>query len=200
MLQRSKQFQNEMTEGQDSDSIQDTLSWMLKVFHRQLHLIVLVTLLSCALGGVYLLTTPKRFSSMAEMVIDSRKTQLFQQQNPMGIEAPVDSAMVDSQVEIMKSESIALAVIKDLNLKQNPEFLGSGGLISAILKMFSFGAGEAPSDLAVTRAAVGRFQSALTVRRRLQSYVIEITFQSENPALAAQIANAVPEAYIVDSL
>jgi polysaccharide biosynthesis transport protein len=200
MLQRSKPFQTQMTEGRDSDSIQDTLSWMAKVFRRQLQLIVLVVLLSCALGGAYILTTPKRFSSMAEMVIDSRKTQLLQQQNPMGIDAPIDSAMVDSQVEIMKSESIALAVIKDLHLKENPEFVGGGGLISAILNMLSLGAGDTPSDLALTRAAITRFQSGLTVKRRLQSYVIEIAFQSEDPALAAQIANAVPEAYIVDSL
>ena len=174
---------------------------MTKVFRRQLHLIVPVVLLSCALGAAYIMTTPNRYSSMSEMVIDSRKTQLLQQQNPMGIEAPVDSAMVDSQVEIMKSESIALAVIKDLRLKENSEFVGNGGgLISAILNVFSLGGGDAPSDLALTRAAVAKFSSGLTIKRRLQSYVIEISFQSENPALAAQIANAVPEGYIVDSL
>jgi succinoglycan biosynthesis transport protein ExoP len=189
-----------MTEGRNSDSIQETLSWMVKVVRRQLRLIVLVVLLSCALGGAYIMTTPKRYLSMAEMVIDSRKTQLLQQQNPMGIEAPVDSAMVDSQVEIMKSESVALAVIKDLRLKENSEFVGRGGLISAILNLFSLGSGDVPSDLALTRAAIASFQSGLAIKRRLQSYVIEITFQSESPALAAQIANAVPEAYIVDSL
>src|SRR4030081_562171 len=163
MLQRSKPFQNQITEGRDSDSIQETLSWMMKVFRRQLPLIVLVVLLCCALGGAYLLTTPKRYSSMAEMVIDSRKTQMLQQQNPMGIEAPVDSAMVDSQVEIMKSESIALAVIKDLRLKENSEFVGGGGWISAILSVFSLGAGDAPSDFVLTRAALARFQSGLTI-------------------------------------
>ena len=118
MLQRSKPFQSQTTERRDSDSIQETLSWMTKVFQRQFYLIVFVVLLSCGLGAGYILTTPKRFSSMAEMVLDSRKTQMLQQQNPMGIEAPVDSAMVDSQVEIMKSETIALAVIKDLRLKE----------------------------------------------------------------------------------
>src|SRR5260370_28126654 len=167
MLQRSKAFQNQITEGRSADSIQETLSWMMKVFRRQLHLIVLVVLLSCVLGGAYLLTTPKRFSSMAEMVIDSRKTQLLQQQNPMGIEAPIDSAMVDSQVEVMKSESIALAVIKDLRLKEHREFVGGGGLISAILNLFSFDDGEAPSDFILTRAALGRLQSMLTINRRL---------------------------------
>jgi succinoglycan biosynthesis transport protein ExoP len=200
MLQRSKSFQNQVTEGRDSDSIQETLAWIMKVSRRQLHLIILIVLLCCALGGAFILTTPKRYSSMAEMIIDSRKTQMLQQQNPMGIEAPIDSAMVDSQVEVMKSESIALAVIKDLRLKEHREFVGGGGLISAILNLFSFDDGEAPSDFMLTRAALGRFQSMLTIKRRLLSYVIEISYQSEDPALAAQIANAVAEAYIVDSL
>jgi succinoglycan biosynthesis transport protein ExoP len=200
MLQRSKPYQNQIAQGRNPDSIQETLSWMMRVCRRQFHLIILGVLLSCALGGVYVLTTPKRFSSMTEMVIDSRKTQLLQQQNPMGIEAPIDSAMVDSQVEIMKSESIALAVIKDLRLKENKEFVGGGGLISAILGLFSLDAGDAPSDFILTRAALTRFQSMLTIKRRLLSYVIEITYQSEDPVLAAQIANAVAEAYIVDSL
>ncbi|MBR1151595.1 polysaccharide biosynthesis tyrosine autokinase [Bradyrhizobium sp. JYMT SZCCT0428] len=200
MLQRSKPFQSQATEGRESDSIQETLSWVTKVFQRQFYLIVIVVLLSCALGGVYILTTPKRYSSMAEMVIDSRKTQMLQQQNPMGVEAPVDSAMVDSQVEIMRSESIALAVVKDLRLKEKKEFVGGGGLMSAILDIFSFDDGDAPSDFMLTRAALYRFQSMLTIKRRLLSYVIEITYQSEDPALAAQIANAVAEAYIVDSL
>jgi succinoglycan biosynthesis transport protein ExoP len=40
----------------------------------------------------------------------------------------------------------------------------------------------------------------LTIKRRAMSYVIEIAFQSENPERAAQIANAVADAYIVDSL
>jgi len=173
----------------------------MKVFRRQLLLVVLVVVLSCALGAVYILTTPKRFSSTAEMVIDSRKTQLLQQQNPMGAEAPIDSAMVDSQVEIMKSENIALAVIKDLHLKDNKEFLGGGGgLISAILGMFSFDEKKAPSDYDLTRAAVVRLQGMLTIKRRALSYVIEVACQSEDPGLSAQIANAVPEAYIVDSL
>src|SRR5882757_8687833 len=122
MLQRSNLAHNRIADAQDSDSIQATLAWVVGVVRRQIHLVVLVVLLSCALGAGYVLTTPKRYTSTAEMVIDTRKTQLPQQQNTMGIETPIDSAMVDSQVEIMKSESIALAVIKELRLKENKEF------------------------------------------------------------------------------
>ncbi len=35
--------------------------------------------------------------------------------------------MVESQVEILRSENIALAVIKQLHLTDDPEFVGFGG-------------------------------------------------------------------------
>lgn len=200
MLQRSKPFQEAPNETTDYVSLSETFSWLVQLFRRQFVIIVVSVLLSGSLAGVHLLTTPKRFTSVAELVIDSRKTQLLQQQNPMGVETPIDSAMIDSQVEILKSENVALAVIKDLHLKEDPEFVGGGGLVSTILNLFSLDSGETPSEYALTRAAVRRFEERLTIKRRALSYVIEIAFQSYNPDLAAQIANAVAEAYIVDSL
>ncbi|MCP3472157.1 AAA family ATPase [Bradyrhizobium sp. CCGUVB1N3] len=110
--------------------------------------------------------------------------------------------MVDSQVEILKSETIALAVIKDLRLVDKPEFNGSsGGLLSSVsgllLSVFS---NDQKSDYVVLRGALERFQDQLTIKRLALSYVIEISYQSLSPDLAAAIANAVAEAYIVDSL
>ena len=40
---------------------------------------------------------------------------------------PIDQSTVESQVEILKSETIALAVIKKLHLADDPEFVGGGG-------------------------------------------------------------------------
>ena len=201
MLQRSKTYdQDEWTQSSDSSSIGETVSRFMQLLRRQLPLVAFCILLGCSLAGVYLLTTPKRFSSMAELVIDSRKTQMLQQQNPLGVEAPIDSAMIDSQVEILKSENVALAVIRDLHLKEDTEFVGGSGLTSTIMGLFALGASDAPSDYQMTRAALARFRNMLTVKRRAQSYVIEITFQSQSPDRAANVANAVAEAYIVDSL
>ena len=42
--------------------------------------------------------------------------------------------------------------------------------------------------------------SGLTIKRVAQSYVIEISYQSLSPDLAAQIANAIAENYITDTL
>ena len=44
--------------------------------------------------------------------------------------------MVDTQLEILKSENFALSVIKKLELTQDPEFVGSSrGLIASVLNL-----------------------------------------------------------------
>jgi polysaccharide biosynthesis transport protein len=116
---------------------------------------------------------------------------------------PVDTAMVDSQVEILKSENIALSVIKDLHLIDDPEFVGpGGGLIGTVMGFISglFSADEPRSEFALTRTALARFAGRLTIKRIGVTYVINIDFQSLSPERAAEIANAVADAYVVDSL
>src|SRR5580704_6023519 len=112
---------------------------------RQSPVIVFVMLLTLALATVYIFTTPPRYTGEAVMIIDTHKTNLFQQQSSIGFDPPVDTAMVDSQVEILKSENIALSVIKDLHLTDDPEFVGAGGgligtvfgLVSSVTNLFS---------------------------------------------------------------
>ena len=117
---------------------------------------------------------------------------------------PMDSAAVESQVEVLKSENIALAVIKQLKLTEDPEFVGSGGgLIGAILRIAlqrSFATTGPESEFDLTRGAVSVFENRLGVRRVGLTYVIQISFRSYSPERAAQIANAVANAYVDDQL
>src|SRR3954451_14161120 len=50
------------------------------------------------------------------------------------------------------------------------------------------------------RQAIGIFEKNLEATRMGFSYVLEISFLSNDPDRAAQIANAVADAYIVDQL
>lgn len=182
-------------------SLQQTVSSAVGLVGRQYPVMVLTLLLCVSLASVYLLTAQKKFTSTAELIIDTRKVPGLQQASQSSNDMPVDSGMVDSQVEILKSETIGLSVIKDLRLVDNPEFYDSQGLLSRLSGMlnslFSDGQG---SEYAALRGALERLESQLTVKRLAQSYVIEISYQSPSPNLAAAIANAVAEAYIVDSL
>ena len=99
----------------------------------------------------------------------------------------------------MSSENLATTVIKDLHLDTDPEFVGrGGGLIDSILGLFRSNLPEPNSDDKM-RQAIAVFEN-LDVTRAGMSYVIDISFASHNPVKAAEIANAVAEAYIVDQL
>ncbi|WP_298277757.1 polysaccharide biosynthesis tyrosine autokinase [uncultured Bradyrhizobium sp.] len=183
-------------------SLAETFDAFISYLLRQ-YWIILGTAGLCLFAGIcYLMTATPSYTALATMIIDTRKFQAIQQQSPVN-DVPVDSSAVESQVEILKSENVALAVIRDLKLADDPEFVGSRtGAAGAVLDFVSgLFAGRAPlSEFDRTRRAVRTFQKQLDVRRRGMTYVIEISFRSLDPERAAQIANAVADAYIVDQL
>jgi polysaccharide biosynthesis transport protein len=181
---------------------QDSLIAIRALIWRQFPVIALTLVICIGLASAYVMTAAKRYTSTGVLLIDSRKTQqpLQQQQSPMGVDTPLDSPTVDSQVEVLKSEKVALAVIKDLDLIHDPEFVSteSGGLLSSVADLLF--SRDQPSEHSLTRLVLVRFLSQLAVKRRALTYAIEISFKSRNPETSARIANAVAEAYIVDSL
>ena len=83
---------------------------------------------------IYLFTTVPMYLATASMVIDTRHVQLFQQQSVMS-DIVVDAGTVQTQIELLKSQNVSLAVIKDQRLTDDPEFVGAGaGLIGAVFQ------------------------------------------------------------------
>jgi polysaccharide biosynthesis transport protein len=189
-------------QGNNTASFEHTVSVALGLISRQYPVMIITVLLCLGMAGVYLLTAPKRFTGTSVLLMDSRKMQGLQTQVGAAGDNPIDTAMVDSQVEVLKSETIASAVIKDLRLLDSPVFMrDDAGFLSGVTQLFaSFFPEEKPSDDGLMRTAIGRIVSGLSIKRVAQSYVIEISYQSLSPDLAAQIANAVAENYITDSL
>ncbi|MBR0697943.1 polysaccharide biosynthesis tyrosine autokinase [Bradyrhizobium lablabi] len=190
------------TPAQESPSLEQTISTAVALIGRQYPVMIFVLCLCIGFAGVYLLTAPKRFTGTAVLLIDSRKMQGLQTQAPAGGDSPIDSAMVDSQVEVLKSETIATSVIKQLNLLNSPEFTANeGGLLSSISDLFSgLFPEQRPSEDALMRTAIGKLIGNLSIKRVGLSYVIEISYQALSPEQAARVANAVAEGYINDSL
>ena len=183
----------------------DTFKSISDFVRRQYPIIGFVLAIAIALGFVYVMTTPPSFTATTTMMIDAKRVQLFQQSSMIN-DLPIDAATVESQIEVLKSETIAQAVIDKLHLVNDPEFVGSGGgllgtLLNMVTSLFSSGeTADIDSDFALKRAAVGTFEHNLTIRRVGLTYVVNISFQSLSPARAAEIANAVANAYIDDQL
>lgn len=107
-------------------STSQTLTSYIEIVRRQFPTMVAIVSACVILALLYLFTAAPQFTSTASMVIDTRKVQLFQQQSVLG-DIAIDSATVETQVEILKSENISLAVIRDLHLIDDPDFIGNGG-------------------------------------------------------------------------
>ena len=183
-------------------SASQTLTSYLDIVRRQFPTMVAIVSACVILALLYLFTAAPQFTSSASMVIDTRKVQLFQQQSVLG-DIAIDSATVETQVEILKSENISLAVIRDLRLIDDPEFTGNGaGLLGTIIGSAAglFSSARAPSEFELTRKALGVFAANRKVKRLGLTYVMEIGFTSSDPAKASRIANAIADAYIVDQL
>jgi succinoglycan biosynthesis transport protein ExoP len=162
--------------GPDYLSLEELFKIFTGFLHRQYPVIAVAFLLIMALAAVYLFTTPPSYTASAKLMIDSRKVQPFQQ---MIGDISREAWSVDSQVEVLQSENVALAVIKELHLTEDPEFVApDDGLFSTIkglvlnpstiigLVLNPSGSSEGqPSEFALTRAAIGRLQSHLIISR-----------------------------------
>jgi polysaccharide biosynthesis transport protein len=202
-IDKTKSVVESTAAASDIASPEELYAAFVAFVRRQFPVIVFVLLVMLGLATVYIFTSPPRYTGEAVLLIDNHKLNLFQQQSSLNVDVPVDTAMVDSQVEILKSENIALSVIKDLHLAEDSEFVGAnGGLIGAVFGLFSnlFGSSQPVSEYALTRKALVHFQRALTIKRVGLTYVIDIDYESLSPDRAAQIANAIADAYVVDAL
>jgi polysaccharide biosynthesis transport protein len=180
-------------------SLTDLSAALFGFIRRQFLVVLSVALLTIGLAAVYLFTTPPLYSAQAELMLDTGRIQVVKQ-SILGDD--LNWQMIDSQIEILKSESVALTIIKNLRLTQDPEFIAPARGPIAIAKnaISSLLIAKPKSEPDLTRLAVQAFEHHLTVSRVGVTYGIEIEFQSTDPDRAAQIANAVADGFIFDQM
>jgi succinoglycan biosynthesis transport protein ExoP len=180
---------------------------LLAAVRRQARVVIASSLLALLLGIVYVTTTVPQFTAGVTLLIDDRRVRAFKD----GPDTALNDAMgshVDSQVELLRSNRIAFAVIDKLQLYNDPE-IGRPGL-GLIARLKALALGNAVTDSAPKSLEPGvegrrlqalhRFQGSLDVRRVQRTLVLEIRFRSADREKAAQIANAVADAYLTDQL
>jgi succinoglycan biosynthesis transport protein ExoP len=186
--------------GQEFETPAEAFASLVGFIRRRFPLIAAVMALVVGMAVVYILTAPPRYTAEARLIVDPSRTQLPRQQTAAN-DAPIDPILVESQVEILQSEKIALSVIKDLHLTEDSEFVGAGGgLLGVIARLMERLLPSDGAELERSRSALANFKSRLNVKRVGQTYVINIGFSSFHPDRAAQVASAVAETYILDQL
>jgi succinoglycan biosynthesis transport protein ExoP len=161
-------------------------------------LIAGITLATAVLTTAALIVIPPRYQATAVVMVDPRQLHVTDTPTVLaGIGA--DAAAVESQVEIITSTALARKVIAAVNLENDPEF-SRPSLSDEIGYTLRALVGGDPDALQRTKdeRLISNFQKNLTVRRRGQTYILEINFYSKDAAKAARLANAVAHAYLAD--
>src|SRR6185437_3911102 len=128
-----------------------------------------------------------------------------------------DNEMISTEIGIIRSRKLAEKTVNKLNLDNNPEFnpaLRSPGFFANLLSsqhlipqswLAKFSHSDdsdagARDDTRNMTKIIDNFGDKLKVANDGKSRIITISFQSEDPILAAQIANTLADGYIVERL
>ncbi len=109
----------------------------------------------------------------------------------------VDPEAVTSQVQLILSRDLASEVIDKLKLGERREFdpaLGGVSLVKRVLAIFGFI--KNPMSMTPQERMLEAYYDRLSVYAVDKSRVIVIDFLSQNPELAARVANAIADAYL----
>ena len=89
---------------------------------------------------------------------------------------------IETQSKVLTSETLALQTIRNTGLAANPEF-SAGGIPSEAIATGSLANQKRPPEVAV-------FLGSLSVKRIPSSRLMEVSYESTDPVLAARILNA----------
>lgn len=177
-------------------------------------------ILACVLFGTLAAATvawiiPSKFVATALIYIDSRKTTIVDMDEV--VSGPkLDSVTMESEVELIQSSAVIARVVDDLSLWKDREFIHPErltdriarrlGLVKQISEPEDDGQRPVEPELSAEQIernkarAIATLSSMLSAHRRGYSYLIEISYASRRAWRAAEVANAVAEAYLRDQV
>ena len=163
-------------------------------------LIIGLTLLAAALAFAAVNMITPRYRSEARVLIETRENIFFRPDAEKATDrgTTVDQEAVTSQVQLILSRDLAREVIRKLKLGERPEFdpvLAGPSLLRTLLSLTGFI--RDPMDMTPEERVLKTYYDRLSVFQVEKSRVIAIEFESQDPELAAQVANAVAEGYLV---
>jgi uncharacterized protein involved in exopolysaccharide biosynthesis len=138
------------------------------------------------------------YRSEAKISLEGRDNVFLRPEAEKSVDrAAADQEAIATQVQVLQSRDIARQVIRELKLTERPEFnppLTGGSRLGAVLS--AFGIGRDQLKTSPEERAMEAYFARLSVTAVDRSRVITVTFQSEDPDLAAKIANAILDAYL----
>lgn len=152
--------------------------WMILTF--LLTVVTVVTIASFKMKPVYVA------SARVEVDRENPNALPFQDSNSFDMYMDLEN-YIETQTEILRSETLAMKTIRSMDLARHPEFGGNPN------EMIDAGANQKEPPI------LGAFLGSLSVKRVPNSRLLEVQFEAENPELAAEVVNSHLQNYIEEN-
>lgn len=161
------------------------------------------------LGGLYLLSAPSVYTASTRILLDQNLSR-FAEDEPQSRNPLQMDSVVLNEVEILGSSRLARTVAQNMGLDENDAFLNPpqsfvGWVKSGLRSVVSII--SPPPELTEAEAANARLgkaqyllQSGLTAERVGRSFVIEVSYRTNDRILAGDITRGYAAAYLADQL
>lgn len=162
-----------------------TLADTVKVLRKQKWVLIITVALGIAFGTYKAIVRPKLYIASGELQVRPGASNQFRVGEMV---APMmdSSNRLNTEVAILKSDSLMLNVAQELHLQDNPVFLGAKGPVQH----------RDLDNPLVRQETIGRLKAGLSVDLVQRTDIIQISFSSLSPSLSAQIVNTIIQDYI----
>ena len=161
--------------------------------------IIVPTLLALGLSIAAVNLVTPRYKSEVRILIDGRENVFLRPNGERTEERnALDAEAVTSQVQLLLSRDLARRIIKQNKLAELPEFdpvLRGLSPLKSLLALF--GIGRDPFSLTPEERVLDAYFDRFTAYAVDKSRVVVIEFQSQDPDLAARVADSIASGYLV---
>lgn len=180
----------------------DLLEYWRSISKRKWAILLFACMVTVLAAAIVFSITPV-YRATTTLLIESSKAKVVSIEDVYS-GASANREYFQTQFEIIKSREVALKAIKALKLWEHPEFDPRLKEASFIQKtLVSLGITKEPAPIEwdeekLGRAVYGQFSRQLFIEPVRQSLLVNISFESTSPALAAQVANTMANTYITN--
>lgn len=162
-----------------------TIHYAVRLAKKYLWLVLVCALLGIGVGMLKNASSPKEYTAQASIEITANTADQFRLDTSDYDDGYVDVTKIETEEAVLESQTLALATIQSLHLNENKNFLPPGS--------------SAPWDLndALARhALIGMFLGGLKVDRSGHTNILDLSYTTGDPHLAAEICNALIDNYV----
>ena len=179
------------------------LSSLFGALWRRKWRVIFCALLGLCLAVVFLFLVKPTYESNTQLLIEKRETVFTRPNDERNIPQAndFDALSLASQVEVLQSRGILKAVADKLKLGTKAEFdpllsdPNGGGVFSSLMSLLGFATGGGVSETREERV-LKSLSEGVTVYAVNESRVISVEVVTREPALSAEIANAIANEYL----